>query len=61
MLNGAYELSHVRFPKLFGCTAGVRHVEDLGMVHVRSLDWPLASMGIATRLFRFRRGGREFV
>src|SRR6476469_1818226 len=31
------------------------------MIHVRTLDWPLATMGDATRLFRFRRGAREFV
>ena len=31
------------------------------MVHVRNLDWPLATMGAATRLFRFRSGAREFV
>jgi hypothetical protein len=61
MLNCAYELSHLRWPKLFGCTAGVRWVDGLGMVHVRTLDWPLGAMGIGTRLFRFRRGAREFV
>ncbi|HYT89224.1 MAG TPA: hypothetical protein VEL76_11010, partial [Gemmataceae bacterium] len=61
ILNCAYELSHLRWPKLFGCTAGVRWVDGLGMVHVRSLDWPLATMGAATRLFRFRRGAREFI
>jgi hypothetical protein len=61
MLNCAYELSHLRWPRPFGCTAGVRWVDDVGMVHVRTLDWPLASMGGATRLFRFRRGAREFV
>lgn len=61
VLNCAYELSHLRWPKLFGCTAGVRWVDPVGMVHVRNLDWPLATMGAATRLFRFRRGGREFV
>lgn len=61
ILNCAYELSHLRWPRLFGCTAGVRWVEGLGMVHVRNLDWPLATMGAATRLFRFRRGPREFV
>jgi hypothetical protein len=61
ILNCAYELSHLRWPKPFGCTAGVRWVEGLGMVHVRSLDWPLAAMGAATRLFRFRRGAHEFV
>ena len=61
ILNCAYELSHLRWPKLFGCTAGVRWIENLGMVHVRNLDWPLATMGAATRLFRFRSGAREFV
>jgi hypothetical protein len=61
VLNCVYELSHLRWPKLFGCTAAVRWVEGVGMVHVRSLDWPLATMGPATRLFRFRRGTREFV
>jgi predicted choloylglycine hydrolase len=61
ILNCAYELSHLRWPKLFGCTAGVLWVDGLGMVHVRSLDWPLGTMGAATRLFRFRRGTREFV
>lgn len=61
ILNCAYELSHLRWPKLFGCTAGVRWVEGLGMVHVRTLDWPLATMGAATRLFHLRRGTREFV
>ena len=61
ILNCAYELSHLRWPKIFGCTAGVRWADGLGMVHVRSLDWPLPTMGAATRLFRFRRGAREFV
>jgi hypothetical protein len=61
MLNCAYELSHLRLPKLFGCTTGVRWVESLGMVHLRTLDWPLPRMGEATRLFRFRQGAREFV
>jgi hypothetical protein len=68
VLNCAYELSHLRPPKIFGCTAGIRWVEGLGgrssggaMVHVRCLDWPLRSMGPATAKFRFRRGAREFV
>jgi hypothetical protein len=60
VLNCAYELSHVHLPKIFGCTAGVRWVEGKGMVHVRTLDWPLTSMGGATCLFRFYRGKREF-
>ncbi len=61
ILNCAYELSHLRWPKVFGCTAGIRWVDGLGMVHVRNLDWPLETMGAGTRLFRFRRGAREFV
>jgi hypothetical protein len=61
LLNCAYELSYVRLPRPFGCTAGVRWVEGLGPVHVRNLDWPLASLGDATCVFRFRRGGRTFV
>src|SRR5262245_66183269 len=61
MLNCAYELSHLRWPKILGCTAGVRWIDGLGMVHVRTLDWPLPTMGTATRLFRFHRGAREFV
>ena len=59
MLNCAYELSHLRWPKLFGCTAGVRWVDGLGMVHVRNMDWPLDTLGAGTRLFRFRRGARR--
>src|SRR5262249_15756137 len=61
MLNCAYELSHVRLPRLFGCTTGVCWADGLGMVHLRTLDWPLAGMGAAARLFRFHRGAREFV
>src|SRR5579871_2027967 len=37
MLNCAYELSHLRRPKLLGCTAGVRWIDGLGMVHLRNL------------------------
>jgi len=58
LLNCTYELSHVG-ERLFGCTAGVRWVEGLGMVHVRSMDWPLSGIGPATRLFHFIDGGRE--
>jgi hypothetical protein len=60
LINCAYELSHVRLPRPFGCTTGVRMVEGLGPVHVRNLDWPLAGLGDATCLFRFRRGERSF-
>jgi hypothetical protein len=61
LLNCAYELSHIRLPKPFGCTAGVRWAEGLGPIHVRNLDWPLEGLGDATRLFRFRRGSRAFL
>ena len=61
MLNCLYELSHLPQPKWLGCTAGVRWIEGHGMVHVRTLDWPIDGMGEATRLFRFKRGKREFI
>ncbi len=61
LLNCAYELSHVSVPRWLGCTAGVRWIEGLGMAHVRTLDWPLPGMSEATRVFRFRQDGREFV
>src|SRR5262249_29628512 len=61
ILNCVYELSHLRWPKLLGCTTGIRWVEGLGLVHVRNLDWPLDRMGAATRIFRFRRREREFL
>jgi hypothetical protein len=61
VLNCAYELSHLRIPKPLGCTAGVGWIEGLGLMHLRTLDWPLPGMGAATRLFRFRRGEREFI
>lgn len=57
MLNCLYELSHLPFC----CTAGIRRLDGYGLVHVRTLDWPIAGMGRATRLFRFRRGSREFL
>src|SRR5262245_38470808 len=61
LLNCAYELSHLRLPRPFGCTTGVRWIEGLGPVHVRNLDWPLPGLGDATCLFRFHRGQRTFV
>ena len=60
LLNCTYELNHA-YESLFGCTAGIRWVKGLGMVHVRSMDWPLPIIGDATRLFWFRDGGHEFV
>jgi|GEM_PF-873428 len=65
MLNCSYELSQLRLgnpvSKLLGCTTGVRWLEGVGIVHARTLDWPLNSLGNATRLFRFRCGQREFI
>ena len=61
MLNCLYELSHLPQPKFLGCTAGVRWIEGHGMVHVRTLDWPIEGMGEVTRLFRFKKGDREFL
>ena len=70
MANCSYELSHLahkwsvagllkRIP--FGCTAGVIEAPALGMVHLRNLDWPIRSMGAATRIFRYRGQSHESV
>ncbi len=56
----SYELSHAS-GYLFGCTAGVRFFPQHGPVHVRNLDWPIASFGDATCIFRFVKGTREFI
>lgn len=60
VLNCAYEISHIQVPRILGCTAGVRYVHDRGMVHVRTLDWPLPAMGPATCIFHMRYGLRQF-
>lgn len=53
-LNCVYELSHLLGGSTpFGCTAGVRWIPDVGMVHVRNMDWPLQNIGPATCLFQF--------
>jgi hypothetical protein len=54
LLNCTYELSGM-------CTAGVINSPTLGMVHVRNMDWPLAGIGKATRMFRFHTAAHEFV
>ncbi|MCK5806215.1 MAG: hypothetical protein KAI66_25510, partial [Lentisphaeria bacterium] len=59
MLNCSYEMSHVGGGVL-GCTAGVRWVPGLGMVHLRNMDWPLKNIGAATRVFEFHHGERVF-
>lgn len=60
LVQCSYEMSHLG-GYLFGCTAGVLQSKHLGMVHVRSMDWPLRSLGAATRVFRFHQGKREFI
>jgi hypothetical protein len=75
-LNCQYEMSHFsergatlrqRLPawlqKLvpFGCTAGAVRIDDGRVIHVRNMDWPLKPIGMATRIFRFVDGDREFV
>jgi hypothetical protein len=72
LLQCSYGLSHLSelvdassfwkpFAGFFGCTAGLRWLPGLGMVHSRNMDWAMNGMGQATRVFRFRRGRREFV
>lgn len=61
LVQCSYELSQLS-GRLFGCTAGVVRSSRTGaLVHVRSMDWPLQSIGAATRLVRFHRGRRGFV
>ena len=62
LANCTYELSHVQEGiNIFGCTAGVRFIPGMGMVHVRNMDWPIDEIGKATRVFRFKEGEREFI
>jgi hypothetical protein len=76
LLNCQYELSHlaersgtliqespVWLRKLLrlGCTAGAVRLGTKRVIHVRTMDWPLKSMGKATRIFRFVDEDREFV
>lgn len=71
-VNCAYELSHLELkfslPELLirwvtGCTTAVRQVDGLGMVHLRTLDWPIPAMGQGTRLFRYfdQDDGHQFI
>lgn len=63
-LNYLYELSHFdweSFGSPFGCTAGMKHITGMGMVHVRSMDWPIEAIGEMTRIFRFRCPGHDFI
>jgi hypothetical protein len=66
-LNCTYELcscgeflgAQIMHP--FGCTSGIKYVPGKGMVHVRTMDWPIAEIGRATRVFRFNDKGRQFI
>jgi hypothetical protein len=71
-VNCGYELDHLQHctsPELwmkavlgaFGCTTGLVERQGHGLVHLRTLDWPLPQMGEATRVFRYRTGEHEFV
>lgn len=60
LLNCSYELSHVIDVGAFGCTTGVLRTSKFGLVHARSMDWPLRNIGRATRLFEYRKGERSF-
>jgi hypothetical protein len=53
LLQRGYTLSH-----LAGCTAAVYHHLDLGMLHIRCLDWDMSPKEIAaaTRIFEFKKG-----
>jgi hypothetical protein len=61
--NCSYELSHILGEQPYGCTAGMAYTEKHGMVHVRNMDWPLESIGEATRIFHFHNGegGHDFI
>lgn len=61
LLNCSYEMSHLGagLDSIFGCTAGVVKT-NRGPIQVRNMDWPLTSVGLATRIFRFYNGYREF-
>lgn len=77
MINCAYELNHVSeslslLLKFFfirpqeertGCSAGIVELQDGELVHVRNLDWPIDSLGPATRVLKFRAESRnrEFI
>lgn len=56
-----YAQGYVDALGIFGCTAAVRTFRGHGPVHVRALDWPIPSLGDATRVFRFVDGKREFI
>lgn len=61
VMQCTYEISHAyeQFPNL-GCSSGIFYTKKLGMCHVRNMDWALATLGQATRLYTFRNGNRKF-
>ncbi len=72
MVNCSYELDHagdtfslsgflgLLWRKIFGCTAAVVQIEGGETVHLRNLDWPIPSMAVATRIFKFTGGKHDF-
>ena len=58
-LNCSYEIAHAA-DVVLGCTVGMEWHERQGMRHYRTLDWPLPSIGPATRIFEFVSGKRKF-
>lgn len=60
-LREAVERAREKARKILGCTAGIHYFRGHGMVHARSMDWPLKSCGAATRIFEFKKGRRRFV
>lgn len=63
-LNCAYEINQLGTGisrKIFGCTTGIVQLRGNRIVQVRTLDWPLQTMGPATRVFRFHQGDRQFI
>jgi predicted choloylglycine hydrolase len=57
VLNCAYEFSYLDPAYKTGCTAAVTRLPNLGLVHLRNLDWSIPRLGSGTRVFHFH--GRE--
>jgi len=62
LLNYTYEMSYAENMSVlpFGCTAGVKWVPGMGMVHVRNLDWPLYWVGPATNIMEYKNGKHPY-
>jgi predicted choloylglycine hydrolase len=51
----------IRWPKIFGCTAGISWIKGLGNTHLRNMDYDAEGLGNATRIFEFKQGKRKFI